>query len=459
MISRHWKSAAAGLLLPCILHFPCFADTDEAGIIIRNVNLIDGTGRDIQFAVDIAIHDGKIARVGQTLKWNDGAQIIEGKGRFVVPGLIDTHVHLDTTVLAQLSEIERDEVIRHTPLAFLYNGVTTVLNVSSEDEWIWELRKAQRAGEIIAPRIYAMGSMFSPDGGWGYTAGLPDSHSARVKAKHYVSKKTDGFKIILEDGLGRSGKFVEMPDEMLNAVVAMGRQHDIPVYIHAINIEEYERAAAVEPRAILHGLEDPIPKSSDLLVQLKQKNIIVVPTLSLFKSFVTHDGSLDSEILGKSIPGFMLDYVKDEKYMERERSLLNSYTKIDSYEWVEKKLPLFMKNTTLMHQAGIKLAAGTDAGGTVGYNFQGYNTPWELKLFVECGLTPMEALVAGTRNGAEVIGVEDILGTIEPDKFADMLILGSNPLDDIGNIRDIDLVIRNGMVYERDYFAYKEEDL
>ena len=456
MITVRCKPVTVGLLLLAILHLSCFADTGKAGIIIRNVNLIDGNGRGIQPAVDIDIRAGMVAEIGKTLPWNSATEVIDGHGRYVVPGLIDTHVHLDTAVLAQLSETERDDVIRHNPFAFLYNGVTTVLNVSSEDEWIWKLREAQRAGEVIAPRIYAMGSMFSPEGGWGYAAGLPDAYSAAVKANRYVLKNTDGFKIVLEDGLGRSGKFVEMPDDMLNAIVAAGRQHDVPVYIHAINIEEYERAAAVEPRAIVHGLEDPIPESNDLLVRLKQENIIVVPTLSLFKSFVTHDGSLDSDILRNSVPGFMLDYVKDEDYMERERSLLNSYTKIDSYEWVEKKLPVFMKNTTLMHQAGIKLAAGTDAGGTVGYNFQGYNTPWELKLLVECGLTPMEALVAGTVNGAEVIGAERVLGTIEPGKFADMLILGSNPLDDIGNIRDIDLIIQDGKVYERDFFAYKK---
>ena len=456
MITGRFKSVVAGLLLLAFLHLSCFAGTGEAGIIIRNVNLIDGTGRDIQPAVDIGIRDGVIAEIGKTLPWKSATEVIDGHGRYVVPGLIDAHVHLDTAVLAQLSEMERDVVIRHNPFAFLYNGVTTVLNVSSEDEWIWKLREAQRAGEVIAPRIYAMGSMFSPEGGWGYAAGLPDAHSAAEKAKHYVSKNTDGFKIVLEDGLGRSGKFVEMPDEMLNAIVAAGRQYDVPVYIHAIDFEEYERAVVTEPRAIIHGLEGPVPESSDLLARLKQKNIIVVPTLSLFKSFVTHDGSLDSDILRNSVPGFMLDYVKDENYMAQERRLLNSYTKIDSYEWVERKLPVFMKNTTLMHQAGIRLAAGTDAGGTVGYNFQGYNTPWELKLFVECGLTPMEALVAGTRIGAEVIGAENVLGTIEPGKFADMLILGSNPLDDIENIRDINLIIQDGKIYERDFFAYKE---
>jgi imidazolonepropionase-like amidohydrolase len=107
-----------------------------------------------------------------------------------------------------------------------------------------------------------------------------------------------------------------------------------------------------------------------------------------------------------------------------------------------------------MHEAGVKLATGTDAGGPVGYNFQGYNTPWELELFVECGMSPMEALVAGTRNGAEVIGVQDRLGTLEPGKWADLLILEADPLENIRNVRKIESVIQAGKVHDRDAFAY-----
>ena len=109
-----------------------------------------------------------------------------------------------------------------------------------------------------------------------------------------------------------------------------------------------------------------------------------------------------------------------------------------------------------MHSNGVKIAVGTDAGGTVGFNFQGYNTPWEVKILTECGLTPMEALVAATRNGAEVIGIADQLGTVEPGKLADLLILSANPLENIENIRQIELIILNGQVHSRNEFAYTE---
>ena len=89
MIAGRCKSIAAGLLLLNILHLSGCAETDEAVLIIRNVSLIDGTGRDIRFAVDLIIRDGKIAGVGQTLKGIDEAQVIDGNGRFVIAGLTE----------------------------------------------------------------------------------------------------------------------------------------------------------------------------------------------------------------------------------------------------------------------------------------------------------------------------------------------------------------------------------
>jgi imidazolonepropionase-like amidohydrolase len=127
---------------------------------------------------------------------------------------------------------------------------------------------------------------------------------------------------------------------------------------------------------------------------------------------------------------------------------------MDAYAWARRAVPIFKANTGKMRSAGVKLAVGTDAGGPVGYNFQGYNTPREVELLVEAGLSPMEALVAATRTGAEVIGVANEVGTIEPGKRADLLLLAANPLDDIRNLRRIETVVQAGQVYARERFAW-----
>ena len=205
--------------------------------------------------MDLLIRDGLIQAVGRELFIPQGIKVINGTGKFAVPGLIDVHVHLDAPVVSQLSKEERAEIIAYTPKAFLYNGVTTVLNLGSPEDWIWGIREAQRRGGMIAPRVYAVGESFSPRGGWGYGEGSQDADSARKKALHHVEQKTDGFKIVLEDGLGRSGTFREMPEEMLDGIVEVAREFKIPLYVHAINIEEYRRAIEIEPRAIVHGLD------------------------------------------------------------------------------------------------------------------------------------------------------------------------------------------------------------
>jgi imidazolonepropionase-like amidohydrolase len=250
-----------------------------------------------------------------------------------------------------------------------------------------------------------------------------------------------------------------MPRDILQAIAAVAREHDLPIFVHAINIDEYRLAMTVKPRAILHGLEDPIPEGDPLLEQLVENDIAVVPTISLFESFVRFDegakGWEDPVLLG-SVPDFLLSRMKRPEFRRVEREKFLEVARMDAYTWAEKKIPIIKDNVRKMHRAGVLLAVGTDAGGPVGYNFQGFNTPWEIELLVECGLSPMEALVAATRHGAEVIGAQEELGTLEPGKRGDMLILDANPLEDVRNIRAIHTVILGGKPYERGELAFSE---
>jgi imidazolonepropionase-like amidohydrolase len=251
-----------------------------------------------------------------------------------------------------------------------------------------------------------------------------------------------------------------MSDEMLQSIVKVARKENLPLFLHAIGLPEFHRAVKVKPRAIIHGLEDELPAGDTLIAELVENKIAVVPTLSLFESFLSADPhagkNLDHPILQGSVPAFLLTYMRRADYMKVERDRFLKVARMEAYDWARKSNPIFCENVRLMHKAGVKIGVGTDAGGTVGYNYQGYNTPWEVKNLVECGLTPMDALVAATRNGAEIIGVENQLGTIEVGKQADLLILKSNPLESIENIRDIEWVILNGSVHPRSDFAYKE---
>jgi imidazolonepropionase-like amidohydrolase len=435
------------------------APASQSGLFIRNVNVIDGTGGGPR-EEHVFIEGDEIRAVGSDLEEPPGATLIDGTGRWLIPGIIDTHTHLDAPMVFQISVEEKEAILAHTGHALLYNGVTTVLNLSSDADWIWERRAGQREGRWVSPRIYAMGRSFTPEGGWGSRHGsaLTDAAAARTRALDYAAQGADGFKIVLEDGLGASGTYTEMADEMLNAVVEVAREKGLPVYVHAINLHEYRRAVAIRPRAIVHGLEDPVPEGDPILQDLVRHGVAVAPTLSLFESFVSLDGkpgAFEDPVLEASVPGFLLERMRSVEYMKEEKRRFQEVARMDVYPWAREKIPVFKDNVRRMHEAGVKLAVGTDAGGRVGYNFQGYNTPREIELLVECGLSPMEALVAATRSGAEVVGVPERLGTIEPGKWADLLILSANLLEDIRNVRRIDRIVLGGKLYPREDFAYR----
>ncbi|MCY4364549.1 MAG: amidohydrolase family protein [Gammaproteobacteria bacterium] len=440
----------------------CSGDQPGSGgeLIITDVTLIDGTGSEPQAGVDIRIADGRIVEIGPDLPASSGAETIDGNGKYVIPGLIDAHVHMDAPIVFQLTPEEKAQVIENNPRAFLYNGVTAVLNVSSKVDWIFEQRQAEQEGRLLSPRLYVMGRSFTPVDGWGSRHGgaLADADDAVARARDYISRGTDGFKVIIEDGLGASGTYKRMSEEMMVAISKIAHENDVPIYTHAINLDEFHSAVAMSSTAIVHGLEDPIPPGDTILQDMVENNVMFVPTHSLWEAFLRHDeaaADLDDPILRDSVPHFLLDYMQDPDYRAEETRRFLAVADMPVYQWAEDKIPIFSENIFKAHQAGVIVAAGTDAGGPVGFNFQGYNLPWEVKLFVQAGLTPMEALVAATLNGARVIGVEDQLGTVEAGKLADLLILTANPLDDIENIRQIETIIYKGKAYPRMEFAYQ----
>ena len=454
------------LILMLLLWLPgCSGDQSGSGseLIITDVTLIDGTGSEPQAGIDIRIADGRIVEIGPDLSAASDSETIDGSGKYVIPGLIDAHVHMDAPMVFQLTPEEKARIIDHNPLSFLYNGVTTVLNVSSEVDWIFELRQAERAGQLLSPRLYVMGRSFTPVDGWGSRHGgaLANADEAVARAQDYISRGTDGFKVMIEDGLGASGTYKRMSEDMMMAISKIARENNVPIYTHAINLDEFHSAVAMSSTAIVHGLEDPIPPGDTILQDMVEKNVMFVPTHSLWEAFLRHDeaaADLNDPILRDSVPHFLLDYMQDPEYRAEETRRFLAVANMPVYQWAEDRIPIFSENILKAHQAGVIVATGTDAGGPVGYNFQGYNLPWEVKLFVQAGMTPTEALVAATRNGAMVIGVEDQLGTVEAGKLADLLILSANPLDDINNIRKIETVVYKGKAYPREEFAYKPPD-
>jgi imidazolonepropionase-like amidohydrolase len=429
--------------------------------VIQGATLIDGTGNEIVPRATVVIENGVIVRTGiqGEVGFDRRFRVLEAAGKFLIPGLVEAHGHIDHPNGLELTPQQKAIARLYAPAAFLYNGVTTVVNLSSgEAEWILALRKESRIPETLVPRIFA-GEHITAADGWGSRHGGAAATIADAveRVDQLAASGYDLTKIIYEDGLADDlTAFPRMAPEMLAAVSARSKTRDLPVFIHAIDDEEYRGAIDVRPRAIVHGLSSSTERLDDIASDLKKNGIYVVPTLVLFEAFtrfIDDPSQMDDPHLKASVPPFVLRSVMDREMLSRAYHRMDSVIKTDTAAWAREVYDTLVSNTRQFANAGVPLATGSDAGGAVVHGFQGYSTPRELILLVQCCLSPMDGIMASS-VAAEMIGQSNVFGTLEPGKSADLLILNGNPLESITNVRNFDQLVVRGTLVERASLAY-----
>jgi len=421
-------------------------------IVIEGGTLIDGTGASALSGTRILIEDGRIQEIGQRgdLSIPAGARVIEAAGKYIIPGLIDSHVHYDMPWLHRL---------------YLANGVTTVRDLGTSIERIVTLRQEISVGNILAPRMFVSGVPINPGSVRAMNLG-----SAKEMAEKLVEAGVDGIKV------------TGYTTDELRDIVEVAHAHGLIVYGHTgpkrgnrgpgarlaieAGLDGIEHALGILEDAMDQAV--PVPADYDPfdsshifrywygrmhtvvnsttvgeLVQLMvEEDVYFAPTLNNFmRNFVQHNTpEVESDPNLKYIP-------------EDEPDRFGRFTEEDRQEW-RKTMELMKEATYKFHEAGGLLINGTDSPGAA---LPGWSLHQEMELFVEAGLTPMEALVATTLNNAKVLGKEDELGTIEAGKYADLIILDADPLLDISNTQEIHLVIKGGLVLYPDVLL--EENL
>ena len=437
----------------------------EAVLVIRGATLIDGTGAPPLPDSSVIVRGNTIeavASVGASpLPAN--ATVIEARGKYLLPGIIDSHSHIDKPNGVGLTEEQKALVQQHNLKAYLYSGITTAVTLAATDrDWMLEQRRLARDHEIISPRLLTGLVRFTAPNGWAGRSGQPVASKADVDQvfQDSIDNRADHVFAIYDDGVGTAKIYPRLDPLLLQRVADLSREHKLPLYIHAVDIDEYRASVAVGPRAIVLALEDPIAVDDPLLQEMVSKNVFLVPSVVNFESFyrVTDNPTLlDEPVLNQTFPEFVIASVRDPKNIESAVARLEGVLQTDALEWARRAVPIMKENTKKFFDAGVVIAVGADSGGAVVHNFQGYNLIREFELLVECGLTPMDAIVAGTKNGAMMIGMDDRLGTIEPGKLADMILLNEDPLENISNLRTVDRVILNGKVMKRDELRYGDK--
>lgn len=448
---------AASLLGACRGVFP-----QEPPLVIADVTLIDGTGAPAREGVTILIREGLIVGVtaADEATLPEGATVIDGAGKYVIPGLADMHVHFGTGGLLASDSLTVDRVLRQ----FLFYGVTTVLNVGATNgsmDDILELRQRLVEGELQAPNIYATGGLLTvpgshpiatimhvPEGAdtatydWSQRGVWVVRTPAEVRevVGRLAAAGMDGIKVVIESGPGPFGDdHPQMPPELVTAAVEEARRHGLSVFAHATSQHELEAGVESGVRAFMHLLgREPIHPG--LLTSVREQGIYAVPTLSLF---VWADAWADpADVLTDP---FLRSGVEERVIASLLASPLAPTAPPTEEDWASRRAMLQALKGA--RDAGVSIVAGTDTNNP--FVFPGYSMHHELELMVEAGLTPMEALEASTRRAAEMMKEEAVFGTIEPGKRADLLVLAANPLEDIRNTRSLELVILGGTMIDR----------
>jgi imidazolonepropionase-like amidohydrolase len=395
---------------------------------------------------------------------------IECAGKFILPGYIDTHIHFfQSSDLftrpdgADLNNVRpyKDEVawvkshLNDVFARYLRGGITSVVDVGGPF-WNFEVRKTANA-TAKAPRVAVAGPLISsvsrekldlgdppivkidtPDQAREFVRKLAEQKPDLVKIWYIVDKDhpVDSFRLIVR------------------ATIEESHAHKIRVAVHATELETARAAVEEGADVLVHSVTDK-PVDEAFVKLLKDRHVILCPTLVVFERYgrtFSHQLNLTPEEKAWGNPEVIasLDVTKipQDKLPERIKTALAKPD--EALDRIKKTYAVALPNLKRLEEAGVTIAAGTDAGniGTI----HGPALFREFQLMKEAGLRPMQILQCATGNAAKLFGGETgaHVGKIENGYFADLVILNSNPLDDIAHASDIDTVIKNGIIYPAD---------
>jgi imidazolonepropionase-like amidohydrolase len=456
--------------LAAIILSIAFLSASAEKIALTNGTLINPANSQITQNATIIIDGDKVAAAGDMVKTPKDARVIDCKGKFILPGYIDSHVHFfqsgDLYTRpdgADFNSIRpyKDEVawvkshVNDVFARYLRSGITSVVDVGGPF-WNFEVRKI--AGSTAkAPRVAVAGPLISSvsreklDLGDPPIVKIDTPDQARDFVRKLAEQKPDFVKIwyIVDDDHP-----VNSFRPIVRATIEESHAHKIRVAVHATELETARAAVEEGADVLVHSVTDKTV--DDAFVKLlKERHTILCPTLVVFERYgrtFSHQLNLTPEEKAWGNPEVIasLDVTKipPDKLPDRVKSALDKPDVV--LDRIKKTYDVALKNLKTLEDAGVTIAAGTDAGniGTI----HGPALFREFQLMKEAGLTPQQILQSATSGGAKLFGGETgaHIGEIKNGYFADLVILKSNPLDDIAHASDIDTVIKNGVVYRAD---------
>lgn len=398
----------------------CTPDQTQHTVAFTGATVWDGTGGPARMA-DILVVDGRIVEVGHP-SIPSHATVYDYSGKWIIPGLVEAHAHVSGYWAPDHVSDPTERLVEELGLYARY-GVTTVSSLGDEPPSVRQLRDDQDTPVLDRARVTFAGPVI--------TAVTPEEAGAAVAEN--AGADVDWMKIRVDDNLGTTTK---MPWEAVQAVLDATHERGLRLATHLFYLDDAKRLLRMGTDLVAHSIRDA-EVDDEVIGLLKETGTCYVPTLTReVSTFVYSDrpeffddpffqeGAKESEIVRVSEPAFM--------QAMRESTAAALY---------REGLSQAQVNLKRLSDAGIPIAFGTDAGPAG--RFPGYFEHMELELMVEAGLTPEQALASATRVAASCLEMPDV-GTLEAGKWADLLVLGSNPLEDISATKTLEKVFIAG---------------
>jgi imidazolonepropionase-like amidohydrolase/ABC-type transport system involved in cytochrome c biogenesis permease component len=432
----------------------------SGSFLIRNARIFTAAGKTIESG-SVLVRDGKIAEIyegaapdPETLK----ADVVEGAGKTLLPGLIDVHVHLGSPggISAAAGDYEAAKAMPRAAAALLYSGVTLARSAGDGLDASLKLRAELASGGRLGAQLFVCGPMFTAEGGHGeeFIEFAPPALREALKAQLVRTPKTpeearrqvralkaagvDGLKAILEAGWGDSVLHDRLDLLLARSVAEEAHAQNLPLATHTGDARDVADAVEIGSTSIEHGAwRDELPDT--LLERMARQGVFYDPTLVVVEAYAQYYGAsaagLNNSLVQQAVSARVLkatrDFVASGKGADPAKAAL-----------FEQDLAQARANLLRVWTAGVPLAMGTDAGNPL--VFHGPSLHREMQLWVQAGIPPRVALEAATANAARLLRATNRTGSIRKGLDADLLLVDGNPLEDIAATERISLVVLKG---------------
>ena len=388
----------------------------------------DGTGSEMVSNGVILVEGGRIREAGleSEVVIPSGSQIEDLSGRIIVPGLINTHGHVGGVLGLESGHYNRDNLIRQLRLYADY-GITTVNSLGGDGSEGKLLRDEQAVSDLNRARLYIAGEVIT---------GTTREEVLEVLSEN-AELGVDWMKIRVDDNLGST---LKMSEELYSVIIDTSHELGFRLASHLFYLEDAKGLLRAGTDFIAHSVRDVVV-DEEFLSLLRQSGICYSPTLTREVSTFVYENRPDffddPFFLEHPDPEVtaLRSYVLEELSEPSRQQAVRENVSAQGYK---RALPVAMENLNKISDAGLPIGFGTDTGPAG--RFQGFFEHMELVLMERSGMSSEQILRSATGQAAKCLGLEEEIGTLQADRWADFIVLTENPLEDVRNMRTIESV-------------------